>query len=126
AKRDSVTGEPRKREFGPWMLKAFGVLAKFRFLRGTPLDPFGYGHDRQVERQLITDYEKTVDELLARLRPTNYRTAVAIAALPEVIRGYGPVKERTIAKARQQEKLLREQLDNGDEVQSVRLFQPAA
>src|SRR5690606_27716057 len=91
AKRDRVTGEPRKREFGPWMLDVFGVLAKFRFLRGTPLDPFGYGHDRRVERQLITEYEKTLDELLARLKPTNYRTAVAIAALPEQIRGYGPV-----------------------------------
>ncbi len=126
AKRDAVTGEPRKRELGPWMLNVFGVLAKFRFLRGTPLDPFGYGHDRRVERQLISEYEKTVDELLVQLKPTNYRTAVAIAALPEQIRGYGPVKERSIAKARQQEKLLREQLAKGDEVQSVRLFQPAA
>ena len=125
-KRDPVTGEPRKRELGPWMLNVFGVLAKFRFLRGTPLDPFGYGHDRRVERQLISEYEKTVDELLVQLKPTNYRTAVAIAALPEQIRGYGPVKERSIAKARQQEKLLREQLAKGDEVQSVRLFQPAA
>ncbi|HJE27775.1 MAG TPA: 2-oxoacid:acceptor oxidoreductase family protein, partial [Pseudomonas nitrititolerans] len=126
AKVDPKTGEPRKREFGPWMLDVFGVLAKLRFLRGTPLDPFGYGHDRRVERQLIADYEKTVDDLLAKLKPTNYRTAVAIAALPELIRGYGPVKERAIAKTRQQEKVLREQLDKGDEVQSVRLFQPAA
>jgi indolepyruvate ferredoxin oxidoreductase len=126
AKRDPVTGEPRKRQFGPWMLDVFGVLAKLRFLRGTPLDPFGYGHDRRVERQLIVDYEKTVADLLAQLKPTNYRTAVAIAALPEQIRGYGPVKERALAKVRQQEKLLREQLAKGDEVQSVRLFQPAA
>ncbi len=42
AKRDPVTGEPKKMSFGPWMLKAFAVLAKFKFLRGTPLDPFGY------------------------------------------------------------------------------------
>ena len=51
---------------------------------------------------------------------------LAIAALPEQIRGYGPVKERAIAKARQQEKLLREQFGRGDEVQSVRLFEPVA
>jgi indolepyruvate ferredoxin oxidoreductase len=38
AKADPRTGEPRKRTYGPWMLKAMGVLAKFRFLRGTPLD----------------------------------------------------------------------------------------
>lgn len=126
AKRDSTTGEPRKRELGPWVLNAFNVLAKLKFLRGTPLDVFGYGHDRRVERELISEYERNLDGLLAQLKPTNYRTAVAIAALPELIRGYGPVKERSITKARQQEKLLKEQLTRGDEVQSVRLFEPAA
>jgi len=126
AKRDSTTGEPRKRELGPWVLNAFGVLAKLKFLRGTPLDVFGYGHDRRVERELISEYERNLEGLLAQLKPTNYRTAVAIAALPELIRGYGPVKERSIAKARQQEKLLKEQLNRGDEVQTVRLFEPAA
>ena len=30
-------GRPKKRSFGPWMLGAFGVLRRFRFLRGTPL-----------------------------------------------------------------------------------------
>jgi indolepyruvate ferredoxin oxidoreductase len=126
AKRDSATGEPRKRELGPWVLNVFSVLAKLKFLRGTPLDVFGYGHDRRVERGLIGEYERNLDALLAQLKPSNYRTAVAIAALPELIRGYGPVKERSIAKARQQEKLLKEQLNRGDEVQSVRLFEPAA
>ncbi|MEL7559999.1 indolepyruvate ferredoxin oxidoreductase family protein [Stutzerimonas chloritidismutans] len=126
AKRDSTTGEPRKRELGPWVLNAFNVLAKLKFLRGTPLDVFGYGHDRRVERELISEYERNLDGLLAQLKPSNYRSAVAIAALPELIRGYGPVKERSIAKARQQEKVLKEQLNRGDEVQTVRLFEPAA
>ncbi len=126
AKRDSTTGEPRKRELGPWVLNAFNVLAKLKFLRGTPLDVFGYGYDRRVERELISEYERNLDWLLAQLKPSNYRTAMAIAALPEQIRGYGPVKERSIAKARQQEKLLKEQLTRGDEVQTVRLFEPAA
>ncbi|MBA1275870.1 indolepyruvate ferredoxin oxidoreductase family protein [Stutzerimonas azotifigens] len=126
SKPDPVTGEPRKRTFGPWMLKAFGVLAGFRFLRGTPLDPFGYGHDRKLERELIADYRNTVEHLLGQLRPDNYRTAVAIAAMPEQIRGYGPIKERAVAKVRQQRKVLMEQLERGDEVQPVRLFQPAA
>ena len=126
AKRDKASGEPRKRELGPWVLNVFGVLARLRFLRGTPLDVFGYGHDRRVERALIGEYERNLEDLLKQLKPTNYRTAVAIAALPELIRGYGPVKERAIAKARQQEKLLKAQMNRGDEVQSVRLFEPAA
>ncbi|WP_421683768.1 indolepyruvate ferredoxin oxidoreductase family protein [Stutzerimonas urumqiensis] len=126
AKRDPVTGEPRKREFGPWMLNAFEVLAKFRFLRGTPLDPFGYGADRKLERELIGEYERTVESLLSQLKPGNYRTAVAIAALPEQIRGFGPIKERSVAAARQRQKLLTEQLATGDEEQPVRLFHSAA
>ena len=42
ARKDKATGEPKKMSFGPWMLTAFRVLAKFKFLRGTPLDIFGY------------------------------------------------------------------------------------
>ena len=34
-----ANGRPRKREIGGWMLRAFGVLAQFKGLRGTPFDP---------------------------------------------------------------------------------------
>src|SRR4029077_17781372 len=62
AKVDPATGEPRKRTYGPWMLSAMRVLAKFKFLRGGALDIFGYAKERRTERQLIADYEKTVGE----------------------------------------------------------------
>ena len=51
AKPDPVTGVPRKMSFGPWMMRAFGVLAKFKFLRGTALDPFGYSQERTNRAQ---------------------------------------------------------------------------
>ena len=54
---DRRTGEPKKMSFGPWMLTAFRVLAKFKFLRGTAFDPFGYGVERRTERKLVADYE---------------------------------------------------------------------
>ena len=57
AKPDPATGVPRKMSFGPWMMRAFGVLAKLKFLRGTPFDPFGYSQERRTERKLIADYE---------------------------------------------------------------------
>ncbi len=57
ARRDPVTGEPKKMSFGPWILKVFAALAKFKFLRGTAFDAFGYTAERQTERRLITDYE---------------------------------------------------------------------
>ncbi|HSS29269.1 MAG TPA: indolepyruvate ferredoxin oxidoreductase family protein, partial [Usitatibacter sp.] len=62
-KKDPVTGEPRKRTYGPWMLTAMKMLAKLKFLRGGALDVFGYSAERKMERQLIADYEGTVGGL---------------------------------------------------------------
>ncbi len=108
SKRDPDTGVIKKSAFGPWMLKAFKVLAKFKSLRGTRLDVFGYTAERKLERQLIADYEATVDNLLSRLSPDNHAVAVEIASIPEHIRGYGHVKQRHIDDARANEKLLLE------------------
>jgi indolepyruvate ferredoxin oxidoreductase len=106
--RDPATGKPRKRRFGPWMLAAFGVLAKLRRLRGTPLDIFGRSAERRMERQLIVAYEAMVDEICARLSPANHRLAVELASIPEQIRGYGHVKEEHLRKAKaREEDLLR-------------------
>ena len=84
------------------MMTVFRVLAKMRFLRGTPLDIFGYSADRKLERDLITGYEKDVATVLGLLSPVTIDTAVEILSLPDRIRGYGPVKEKAVqdAKAR--------------------------
>ncbi|HEY1244185.1 MAG TPA: indolepyruvate ferredoxin oxidoreductase family protein [Hyphomicrobiaceae bacterium] len=103
ARRDKRTGEPRKMTFGPWMLPVFRLLAKGRRLRGTAWDPFGYTKERRLERQMIADYEKLLDEIAERLSPATHHTAVALATLPLEIRGFGHVKERNykLAKARE-------------------------
>ena len=49
ARRDKVTGLPRKMTLGPWMLPVFRLLAKFKFLRGTALDIFGYSEERKTD-----------------------------------------------------------------------------
>ncbi len=97
ARRDPASGEPRKTSVGGWLLPVFGVLARLRFLRGTPFDPFGYQAERRLERRLIADYERLVDELLAGLSPAQHALAVELASLPEQIRGYGHVKARHLA-----------------------------
>jgi len=97
---DSVTGEPKKHPYGAWLMSAFRLLAPMKFLRGTPFDVFGYGAERRVERALIADYEATLDLLLGSLAPDTLGLTAEIAALPETIRGYGPVKERSVAAAR--------------------------
>jgi indolepyruvate ferredoxin oxidoreductase len=113
ARRDPQTGEPQKMSFGPWMLTAFRVLSKFRFLRGTPLDIFGYSEERKTERQLVRDYEAMLGETIAGLTPDNHRTAVALASVPEKIRGYGHVKARHLVAAKAEEAVLREQFRSG-------------
>ncbi|NMY14970.1 indolepyruvate ferredoxin oxidoreductase family protein [Pseudomonas sp. WS 5019] len=125
SKPDAATGQPRKRSFGPWMLKAFGVLARFKFLRGSALDPFGHSAERRLERELIEEYEANVAYLLAELKADNYRTAVALAEIPEQIRGYGHVKEAALAKAREQATQLKARL-TVSEIAAVQLFEPAA
>ena len=113
AKRNPATGEPKKMSFGPWMLKLFAVLKKFKFLRGTPFDPFGYGAERRMERRLIADYRALLETIAAELTPDNHQTAVALASLPEKIRGYGPIKERHLDIAKAEEANLREQFRSG-------------
>ncbi|SLN35358.1 indolepyruvate ferredoxin oxidoreductase family protein [Oceanibacterium hippocampi] len=103
AKRDPATGAPEKRTYGPWMFKAFRVLARLKFLRATPLDPFGRTEERKTERKLIRDYEATVERLIGGLTPANHGLAVAVARIPEEIRGYGHVKDRHLAAARKKE-----------------------
>jgi len=82
------------------MQRAFGVLAKFKALRGTAFDVFGYTEERRTERALIGEYRALVDELLASLSAGRLDDAVALAKLPDEIRGYGHVKERNLEKVR--------------------------
>ncbi len=96
AKRDPVTGHLLKREYGPWTLKAFKILAKLKSLRGTPFDIFGYSGERKHERALIKDFEKLVDRLLTTLDNENHALAVEIAELAMQVRGYGHIKEESI------------------------------
>ena len=93
----------RKIRVGPWALRVAGWLARLKFLRGTPFNPFGYGAHRRLERQLIRDYEARLDELLSGLTAHQLDLAVEIASLPEQIRGFEEVRERTIEQAREKE-----------------------
>jgi indolepyruvate ferredoxin oxidoreductase len=103
AKTDPATGEARKRSYGPWMLKAMSLLAKMKGLRGSALDVFGYSAERRRERALIEEYRATIESLLEGLAADRVALAAEIAAIPEFIRGYGPVKERHLRDAKARE-----------------------
>jgi indolepyruvate ferredoxin oxidoreductase len=100
AKTDPVTGVPKKMKFGPWVMSAFRVLAGLKRLRGTPLDVFGRSEERRTERALIEEYEHAVNVIVEHLARENHALAIEIASLPEHIRGFGHVKAKSIAAAR--------------------------
>ena len=99
-KRDA-RGRPLKREFGSWVLPVFRVLAKLRRLRGTPFDIFGYTAERRMERQLIVEFEDTIERLLDALRPDTLDPATAVVEAYLDMRGFGPVKDTAVAEARE-------------------------
>jgi indolepyruvate ferredoxin oxidoreductase len=92
ARRKPGSEVPAKMTFGAWMMPAFGLLARLKSLRGTPLDVFGYTRERRRERGLRDRYFGLVGQLVASLRADNMETALKLAQLPDQVRGYGHVK----------------------------------
>ena len=92
-RRDKTTGEPRKVRLGPWARPLLRLLARARRLRGGPFDVFAWSRDRRFERHLIADYERLLDAIERHLAPATHAAALALAALPLDVRGYGHVKK---------------------------------
>jgi indolepyruvate ferredoxin oxidoreductase len=114
AKRDPETGKLQKSVYGPWMLSAFGMLAKFKGLRGGALDIFGRTDERKMERRLRDEYIARMERLADGLSAQTHPVAVDLALVPEQIRGYGHVKEAHVERAEAKVKALEEQLRNPD------------
>ncbi|WP_205422680.1 indolepyruvate ferredoxin oxidoreductase family protein [Seongchinamella sediminis] len=121
--KDPNTGLPVKREYGGWMMKVFPLLAKFKFLRGTALDPFGYLAERRAERQLIEDFEQLMERVIAQLNSGNLPVALQLAASPMEIKGYGHVKDEAIDSVRRQQEDLWQRMSGQAEI--VQLVDPA-
>ena len=100
SKKDKVTGKPQKMHFGPWLVILFKIISKFKFLRGTYLDLFGYFDERKTERLLIKNYNKKILELCSKLNLDNYEMATEIASIPDQIRGFGYIKKKNIEIAK--------------------------
>lgn len=108
---DPTTGRRRKIAVPGWLaLPLFRVLRHGKMLRGTRLDPFAWQAERRAEVQLIKDYVADLDVALKTLRPDTLDIAVALAELPDMIRGFGPVKDANRAKAEARKKVLMAQL----------------
>ncbi len=98
AKRNEK-GQLVKKAYGPWMMKASGLLSRMKFLRGSILDPFSYFKERKMEHRLLADYKATIEVIVENLSAENYQAAIALASYPQKIRGFGHVKEAAVEKA---------------------------
>jgi len=112
ARHDKTTGHLQKKEFGGWMIHAFRLLARLKFLRGTAYDPFGRSAERKAERKLIEEYLAMIDQCSATLKAGHIPLLARLARLPEMIRGYGHIKEENIGKAMAEKARLEAELEN--------------
>jgi indolepyruvate ferredoxin oxidoreductase len=99
--KTNAKGELQKQKFGPLMLSGFKLLKHLKVLRGTPLDVFGYTEERRTERELIQQYTDSLKMVIAKLDTSNHALALELARIPEQIKGFGHVKARHLAAARQ-------------------------
>jgi indolepyruvate ferredoxin oxidoreductase len=104
-------GLKRKLRLGAWFTPAFRLLRAMKGLRGTRLDVFGYAEIRRVERALIGEYRQYLETALVRLTPVTHDVAVALAELPDEIRGYEHVKMENVARFRDKAKQLMAQIN---------------
>ncbi|HEX4306085.1 MAG TPA: indolepyruvate ferredoxin oxidoreductase family protein [Solirubrobacterales bacterium] len=114
-------GMKRKLKLGPWFVPAFRVLRAGRVVRGTPLDPFGYARVRRTERELPDEYAAAVEAALAELGPQTRDTALEIARLPELVRGYEEIKLDGVRRFRDRSRELLEELRTEPVVRSDKL-----
>jgi indolepyruvate ferredoxin oxidoreductase len=94
-------GWNKKIKLGTWFDRVYRLLMSLRWVRGTPLDIFGYTSMRRLERALIGEYRSLIEQALADLSPGSYERAVELAQLPDLIRGYEDVKLGNVQRFRE-------------------------
>jgi len=119
AKKDPETGHLQKSVYGPSTMRLFRLLARMRRFRGTWLDVFGRTEERQMERRLVADYRKLIDEVAGALDATNHAAAIALMAYPSRIRGYGHVKLRNAGLAETEKASLLEAFKSGVRIEEA-------
>jgi indolepyruvate ferredoxin oxidoreductase len=72
APRDKVTGHLRKREFGSSIYRAFELLTRFKFLRGTAFDPVRLHAERRMERACRANIPLCIFRHLDKAKPQDW------------------------------------------------------
>lgn len=119
ARKDPHTGRPRKITLGPWLEPVMRILAQGRRVRGTPFDVFGWQRERRMERQVLREFEALLADICEQLTADNHATALALAELPGMLRGFGPVKEANLQRYNTEMARLRPVFEKGRRVPTV-------
>ncbi|HEY9315303.1 indolepyruvate ferredoxin oxidoreductase family protein [Williamsia sp.] len=99
-------GMKNKIALGRRAAPALAALAKGKRLRGTRFDPFARAEVRTTERALIGEYREVIERALTGLAngtitPDRRHGVVAVAELPDMVRGYEDIKMANVARYRE-------------------------
>lgn len=105
---DKATGKYTKGEVSSRVaLFFFGIMNRFRFLRGSILDPFRFSSERKLAAELLSEYEADIDFALSNNSAEAAESIAQLLNLPDQIRGYGHVRERHAEAVRKNREELR-------------------
>ena len=119
ARKDPRTGRPRKISFGPWLEGVLRVVARGKHLRGTALDVFGWHAERRMERRVLREFESLLENIALRLNHENHATALALAELPAMVRGFGHIKMANVRLYEEELARLRPAFESGNRAPTV-------
>jgi indolepyruvate ferredoxin oxidoreductase len=97
-----AAGMKDKMKLGPRTKPVLAALARSKRVRGTVADPFRWAEVRRQERAMIPEYEHAVARLAKGLTADTLDEAVAIASLPDQVRGYEHLKLERAARYRRE------------------------
>jgi indolepyruvate ferredoxin oxidoreductase len=101
SRRDSDTGRPVMRSFGPWVFTAFKVLSTLRWMRGKWFDPFRFSPEKELQKQIQSSFERTINRFSeVPVTRDNIDNALRLAKWPMQVRGFGPVRAEAFRNAR--------------------------
>ena len=76
----------------------FSILSRFKFLRGSRFDVFGYSRERRQERESLNDFKNQFLQVARELTEENYSLGCELADLPLDIKGFGHIKAANLQK----------------------------
>jgi len=90
-----------------------------RFVRGSVFDPFGWQRDRRLERRIIADYERWIEQLLQHLNAGNRDAATQLVLKTASIRGFGHIKSANYQRVRDELEAALQQLERPADIRAV-------